>query len=80
MSKYLIKTTEVYRVDSESEAKTFIEDQKRKGNYEVVKYSTERKERKMKGEVVDAWYRVTLVKSYNDEKEPLVSYMEDDDE
>lgn len=80
MSKYLIRTTEFYRVDTENEAKTFIEEQKRKGNYEVTKYSTERKEKKAKGEVVDAWYRVTLVKDFNDEKEPLVSYDEEEDE
>ena len=65
---------------SYNEAKTFIEEQKRKGNYEVTKYSTERKEKKAKGEVVDAWYRVTLVKDFNDEKEPLVSYDEEEDE
>lgn len=79
MSKYLVRTTEIYRVDTENEAKSFIEEQKRKGNYEVTKYSTERREKKTKGEVVDAWYRVTLVKDFNDEKEPLVAY-EDEEE
>lgn len=79
MSKYLIRTTEIYRIDTENEAKTFIEEQKRKGNYEVTKYSTERREKKAKGEVVDAWYRVTLVKDFNDEKEPLSEYEEDDE-
>jgi len=79
MSKYLVRTTETFRIDTEAEAKTFIEEQKRKGNYEVTKYSTERKEKKTKGEVVDAWYRVTLVKDFNDEKEPLSEYEEDDE-
>lgn len=79
MSKYLVRTTETFRIDTEAEAKTFIEEQKRKGNYEVTKYSTERKEKKTKGEVVDTWYRVTLVKDFNDEKEPLSEYEEDDE-
>ena len=79
MSKYLVRTTETFRIDTEAEAKIFIEEQKRKGNYEVTKYSTERKEKKTKGEVVDAWYRVTLVKDFNDEKEPLSEYEEDDE-
>ena len=79
MSKYLVRTTETFRIDTEAEAKTFIEEQKRKGNYEVTKYSTERKEKITKGEVVDAWYRVTLVKDFNDEKEPHSEYEEDDE-
>lgn len=78
MSKFLIRSTEVYRIDSESEANKFIEDQKKK--YEVSKYSNEYKEKTIKGEVADAWYRVTLVKSYNNEKEPENPLTEDDAE
>ena len=47
MSKYLVRTTEVFRVDSEAEAKNFIEQQKKK--YTVHKYSSEYKEKKIKG-------------------------------
>lgn len=78
MSKYLIRSTEVYRIDSESEANKFIDLQKKK--YEVSKYSSELKERKIKGEVADSWYRVTIVKTYNDEKEPIDSLVEDSEE
>lgn len=46
MSKFLIRSTEVYRIDSESEANNFIDQQKKK--YEVSKYSSELKERKIK--------------------------------
>ena len=77
MSKFLIRSTEIYRIDSETEAKEFIEKQKKR--YEINKYSTERKEKKLKGEVVDAWYRVTLVKDFNDEKEPMFSYEEEEE-
>lgn len=78
MSKYLVKSTEMYRIDNEAEAKDFIDSQKKK--YQINKHSTERKEKKLKGEVVDAWYRVTLVKDFNDEKEPDEPYFEEDDD
>lgn len=69
--KYLVRTTEVYRIDTENEAKEFIEEQKRAAEqYVVSKYSSEYKEKKIKGEVEDSWYRVTIVKDFNNEKEP----------
>ena len=70
--KYLVYVVETYRIDSEKEATEFIEDAKRSPNYTLVKYSNEQKERKEKGEVVDEWRRVTLWKSFNDEKDPVV--------
>ena len=72
---YLIKTTEVYRVETEEAAKNFIEEQKKNDNYDIVKYSSEYKDRKVKGEIADSWYRVTLVKEFNDEKDPYSSVM-----
>lgn len=68
---HLIKTTEIYRVETEEEAKKFIEEQKAAGDYEMTKYSSEYKCRKAKQEVQDEWYRVTLVKVFNDEKNPI---------
>ena len=38
--------------------------------FELGKYSSEYKEQKSKGEVVDSWYRVILTKKFNAEKEP----------
>ena len=66
--KYLIETTEVYRVDNEDEAKGLIEEAKRTST--LKKYNCVSKERKQKGEVVDSWYRLTLTKVWDDEKEP----------
>jgi hypothetical protein len=66
--KYLIETTEVYRVDSEEDAKVVIEEAKRKSS--VKKYNCVYKEKKQKGEVVDSWYRVTITKAWDNEKEP----------
>ncbi len=71
--KYLIRTTEVYRVESESEAKALIEEAKKDHNYTVSKYSNEYKCSKAKGEIVDEWHRVTLIKDFTTEKEPDVT-------
>ena len=69
--KYLIETTEEYRVDSEDEAKVVVENAKKTSS--VVKYNCVYKEKKSKGEVVDSWYRVTIVKRWDNEKEPCGS-------
>lgn len=66
--KYLINVVETYRVDTEAEADQLIEDAKSVGN--LSKYSCVYKEKKQKGEVIEDWYRVTLTKTFNDEKEP----------
>ena len=68
--KYLITTTEVYRFSSENEASNFIENAKKEAGYVLKKNTVEYKEKRQKGEVVDYWWKVTLIKSFNDEKEP----------
>ena len=68
--KFLINTTEVYRVDTETEGAALINEAKQDTEYVLSKYSSVKKERKSKGEVIDEWYHVTLVKTFNDEKEP----------
>ena len=73
MAKYLINVVETYRVDSEDEAARLIEDAKASSQYSLAKYSSVYKERKQKGEVIDAWHRVTLHKQFEDEKEPIGS-------
>ena len=70
MAKYLITTTETYRVDSEEQVEAILEEAKNDSNYTLVKYSSTYKERKAQGEVVDCWYRLTLTKAFTDEKEP----------
>lgn len=68
--KYLLTTTEVYRVESEDEAKRMIEEAKEDNHFILKKYTSEFKERKQKGEVVDSYWKVSLVKTFTDEKEP----------
>lgn len=70
MSKFLVSTCEVYRIDSESEAKAAIEEAKSAKGFDLIKYVNEYKERKLKGEVVDSYYKLTLTKIFNDIKEP----------
>lgn len=70
MSKYLIKTTEEHRADTEYEAAELINAAKEDGRYLLSKYSSVKKERKQKGEVIDEYYIVTLVKVFDDAKEP----------
>ena len=69
MSKYLVSTTETYRVDTESEATQAIEEAKQDGSYVLGKYASEHKERKSKGEVIDEYWKLTLTKLFNDIKE-----------
>ena len=70
MAKYLVSTTETYRVDTETEATQAIEEAKKDGSYVLGKYTSEHKERKSKGEVIDEYWKLTLTKLFNDIKEP----------
>lgn len=71
MNKYLVSATEVYRVDNEESAAALIDEAKAETKYILAKYSSMKKEKKAKGEIVDEWYQVTLVKKFNDEKDPI---------
>ena len=68
--KYLISTQETYRVSTESEVEQLIAEAKEASEYDLAKYTREYKEKKLKGEVVDSWFRVTLTKKFADEKNP----------
>lgn len=70
MATYLISKVEAYRADTESEATNLIEGAKKSRDYTLVKYSRDYKEKKQKGDVVDSWYKVSLTKVFDDEKEP----------
>lgn len=70
MAKYLISTVETYRVDKENEVETMLELAKNAKEYELIKYTSEKKEVKAKGEIVDEYYKVSLHKAFNDIKDP----------
>ena len=68
--KYLIQVTETYRVDNEEQVVEMIEEAKKDNRFLLLKHTSQYKERKAKGEVIDAWYKVTLTKGFTEEKEP----------
>lgn len=68
--RYLIQTQEVYRADTDVEAQGLITEAKQAGEYELAKYSSEKKEVKVKGEIIDEFYKVTLTKLFTDIKDP----------
>ena len=69
--RYLIQTTEIYRADTEAEVQGLIAEAKAAGEYELTKYSSEKKDIKVKGEgVVGEYYKVSLTKTFTDIKEP----------
>ena len=72
MSKYLVSTVETYRVDSEGEVEIMLEQAKSAAEYELKKYTSEKKEKKDKssGEIIDSYFKVALHKIFNEEKEP----------
>jgi len=70
MAKYLVSTTETYRVDTERESAEAIEEAKKDTTYVLGKYTNEHKERKSKGEVIDEYWKLTLTKLFNDIKDP----------
>lgn len=66
--KYLIQSTEIYRVSTEEEAKQMIDEASKE--YTLADASYKYKEKKQKGEIIEYWYQVKLVKKWNDEKDP----------
>lgn len=63
----LCKKTEEWRVNNEAEAQALIDQAKRDPEgegYELVSYKMVKKDKKSKGEVIDSWIIVTLVKQW----------------
>lgn len=68
--KYLTSVVETYRLPNEEAVKVFLEELKQDPNFTVAKYTSQKKERKQKGDIVDEWVRFSVTKLFNDEKEP----------
>ena len=67
--RLLLKTTEVFRVDTEEEAMDMIQEAKDgqlQHDYTVTKSGYVLKTKKSKGEVIDSWMITTIEKTYND--------------
>jgi hypothetical protein len=59
----LLKQTFTYKVESEQEAVTLIENEKAKSKG-LVTYKTAYKTKTVKGEIVDSWYVVDVTHDY----------------
>ena len=70
MSKYLTTVVETYRVDSETEVEMMLEEAKNASQYTLIKYTSQKKEKKQKGEIVDTYFKLSLHKIFNDESDP----------
>ena len=68
--EYLISTCEVHYVDTQREVDEIIEKAKRDPIFVLGKYTSELKEEKVKGEVVNTYFKVSLTKLFNNIKEP----------
>jgi hypothetical protein len=71
--KYLINTTEVFRVSTIEEVEALQEEVKTDGRYDLASFSYKYKCQKQKGEIIDEWYQVSIKKTFNDEKEPCTN-------
>ena len=71
--KYLTQVTETYRVDDEARVLEMIEEAKQDKTFTLTKHTSQYKERKQKGEVIDAWYKLTFTKGFCEERDPEVT-------
>lgn len=63
----LLKRTEEFRVNNEAEAEALIAQAKKDPDgegYELTSYKMVKKDKKLKGEIVDSYVIVTLVKKW----------------
>lgn len=69
MAKMLLKTTDIYRVDDETEAVEMIQNYKNNQateSYTLTKSGYVLKNKKAKGEIIDSWAIVTIEKTFNE--------------
>lgn len=63
----LLKRTEEFRVNNEAEAQALIDQAKKDPEgegYELIQYKMVKKDKKSKGEIIDSYVIVTLIKSW----------------
>ena len=68
--KYLISTTDVYRVTTVAEVEQLHEELINDTHFTLNAFSYKTKQIKQKGEIIDEYQLVTAKKLFNDEKEP----------
>jgi hypothetical protein len=70
--KYLLTSTDTYRVDTVQEVEDLHETLKASPNFILAAFSYKTKQIKQKGEVIDEYQVVTAKKVFTEEKEPTV--------
>lgn len=70
--RYLLTTTEKYRVGTVEEAEALHEEFLKDGRYTLNSFGYVTKYIKQKGEIVEEYQVVTVKKTFNEEKEPGV--------
>lgn len=69
--KFLLTTTESYRIDTEKEVEAAIQEAKEDSSFILKKYDRTFKEKTKGGEIVDSYFILKLTKQFNVEKEPV---------
>lgn len=67
--RYLTKVVETYRLENEKEVEKFLQELKEDNTFTVAKYSSSKKQKKSKGEIIDEWIRFEVTKVFNEEAE-----------
>lgn len=70
MNKYLLTSTDTYRVETVEDVEALHEELKNNPRFQLVSFSYKTKYIKEKGEVIDEYQVVSAKKVFNDEKEP----------
>lgn len=63
--KYLVKTVETYRIDTENEVERFLQELKKDNHFTIGKYVSTKKVTKD-----DEYYKFEVTKLFNEEKNP----------
>lgn len=71
--KYLISSTDVYRINTVEEVEAFHEELINDNHFTLASFGYKTKQIKQKGDVIDEYQLVTAKKVFNDEKDPFTN-------
>ena len=71
MNKYLLTSTDTYRVETVEDVEALHEELKNNPRFQLVSFSYKTKYIKEKGEIIGEYQVVSAKKVFNDEKEPI---------
>lgn len=71
MTNYLIKSTDVYRINTIGQVESFHAELKNDPHFTLDGFAYKQKNVKEKGEIVEEYFEVTVKKIFNDAKDPI---------